>query len=169
MNIATTQDEKQRLNLKMPDGDGKNISATVHEDDLERMRAYLSQGLGGFARQGDIVELHKRIGEKFERLPEELQALNDTAGDDRQAEFEELQASLNSLEGALRIELAPMLQQAITETLQNADPVRGSVRKTLFWVILALVAGTGIGVAFQETILGLLSQAGSLLLAVGGA
>ena len=45
--------------------------ATLAPADIEALQKTLGSGLAGFARQGDIVELHKRIGEKFEKLPQD--------------------------------------------------------------------------------------------------
>ncbi len=158
MNIATPQDEKQRLNLDVPEGEREPEPITLKDADLDRLRAHLGQGLGGFARQGDIVELHKRIGEKFEKLPLELSSSDQARAAELRAEVESLQTALNSLEGALRIELAPMLQKTIADSLQSARTDRRGGWKIGFAVLAALCVGAGLGAAYQDAILAAAAQ-----------
>ncbi len=150
MNIATKQDDKQTLNLNATDKKDDPVAVALKDAELDRIRAHLGQGMAGFARQGDIVELHKRIGEKFEQLPRELGAANQARASELRAEVETLQASLNSLEGALRIELAPMLQKSITETLQKTQPRGRGGAVAWLWAAAALCAGIGIGALYQQ-------------------
>ncbi|SFT77660.1 hypothetical protein [Sedimentitalea nanhaiensis] len=158
MNIAATQDEKQKLNLKMPDGEGKPVPVALTDADLDRLRTHLGQGMGGFARQGDIVELHKRIGEKFESLPLALRSSGETQTAEIRAEFENLQSTLNSLEGALRIELAPMLEKSMIASLQAAQTKPRSSWKGIVLVLATLCVGAVIGAVFQDAVLSVVAQ-----------
>ncbi|MBK0326690.1 hypothetical protein I5535_05215 [Rhodobacteraceae bacterium F11138] len=169
MNIATTQNHEQRVSVDPPKDENTKAPApaTLTDSDLDRIRSHLGQGLGGYARQGDIVELHQRIGEKFEKLPLELGASDEARAAEQRAGFENLQSTLNSLEGALRIELAPLLQKSITESLQTAQTKRRSGWKGIVLVLAALCVGTAIGAIFQDTVLALISQAGNAVARIG--
>lgn len=78
------------------------------------------------AAQEDLVALHKRIAEMFTTLNEGLGArAEQKAAADRaalSARIDELEAAVNRMEGALRIEFEPVLKAAVAEALAQAAP-----------------------------------------------
>ncbi|WP_424987374.1 hypothetical protein [Microbulbifer sp. S227A] len=139
MNVTNTDKDIEATQAPAP-----QRSATLNEADIAMLHKTLGQGLAGFARQGDIVELHKRIGEKFEKLPGELNALDKETRDTLLARVEALETGLNSLEAALRIELPPLLTRTIDEAAREAIPRRrGGILKFFF---LLFVAGGGVAI-----------------------
>ena len=152
MNVATptTPTDSPRLNLTNPKDRPPPASApSLSEADVEAVRKALSKGMSGYARQGDIIELHKRIGERFESLPARMHDLDKSNHDSILARVDQLNGTLNSLEAAVRIELAPLLSDVI------AQAVAGGTRRprrlaTLLALVCALVAGMAVGVLFQE-------------------
>ncbi|SES39035.1 hypothetical protein SAMN04490244_1154 [Tranquillimonas rosea] len=124
----------------------------LSEADLTALRGSLGKGLSGFARQGDIVELHKRVGEMFDRLParmgETLEAREAAAA----ARLEAMEGAVNGLEGAVRIELGPMVRDAVAEALAaERRPARRRLGAALT-VLAALALGVALGSAMPERI-----------------
>lgn len=159
MNVASAETPDQSVQVDMaqdkpaPDArpqpkPGSQGAKPDTQPDLERMRAYLGQGLAGFARQGDIVELHKRMGEKFAALPEELADHVSRQNAPIMERLEELETALNRLEGALRIELPPMLSDVIATSVQDQAPRRRKGLRLLGAIVL-LALGVASGVIFQ--------------------
>ncbi|MFC4671997.1 hypothetical protein ACFO5X_25845 [Seohaeicola nanhaiensis] len=116
------------------------------------------QGLSGFARQGDLVELHRRIGEKFAKLPQELaEQIREppvaVTGGLKQIDtrLEALAASLDGLEGALRIELAPYLGKAVSAAVRESAGRRPGRWRGL-WLGLGLIGGVAIGTVWHAAI-----------------
>lgn len=132
--------------------------ATLSEADIALMHKSLGQGLSGFARQGDIVELHKRIGEKFEKLPPEIFALGQDHRESVLARIDALETSLNSLEAALRIELPPLLTRTITEATQQAAPRRRGVSLKFLLVLLFAGGGLILGAIYHAPIMEILTR-----------
>lgn len=119
------------------------------EAEIQALKKILGSGLGGFARQGDIVELHKRIGEKFGKLPSELNELLDGRDDPTprieavEVRLGRIETTLDSLEGALRIELAPALGDALRASLpQPPRRRRGTLVTALICGVIGLLAGS---------------------------
>lgn len=127
--------------------------ATLNEADLAILHKSLGQGLAGFARQGDIVELHKRIGEKFEKLPPELFALGQEHRESVLSRIDALESSLNGLEAALRIELPPLLTQTIIEATQQAAPRRRGVFLKFLLMLLFTGGGLALGAFYHAPIM----------------
>ena len=98
------------------------LSAAV----LAQIAAALRQGEAPLAAQADLVALHKRIAEMFTTLNEGLgaQAAQKAAADRAAltARIDQLETAVNRMEGALRIELEPVLKAAVAEALARAAP-----------------------------------------------
>ncbi|WP_424979812.1 hypothetical protein [Leisingera sp. S232] len=98
------------------------LSAAV----LAQIATALRQGEAPLAAQADLVALHKRIAGMFATLNDGLgaQAMQ-KAADDRaalSARIDQLEAAVNRMEGALRIEFEPVLKAALAEALAQAAP-----------------------------------------------
>ncbi|MFW8637138.1 hypothetical protein [Cribrihabitans pelagius] len=101
------------------------------------------------AAQADLVALHKRIAEMFTTLNEGLGAQTTRkAAADRAAlgaRLDQLEAAVDRMEGALRIEFEPVLKAALAEALSDAAPAphrrwRGGLAAALL-AAAALAAG----------------------------
>lgn len=126
------------------------LSATLNHEDVVLLQNTLGAGLTGYARKGDVVELHKRIGEKFEKLPGELSALGASDRNDMVSRIEAIENSLNSLEAALRIELPPLLTQTISDAVRDTMPKARSNLARIVWVLILVTAGLGLGAWFHQ-------------------
>lgn len=133
-------------------------SATLSGEDVALLQSALGTGLSGFARQGDIVELHKRIGEKFEKLPGELASLDAAKREDLLARVDAIETSLNGLEAAMRIELPPLLTQTVSDAVQSNAPKRSSGLSRLFWVLILACGSAALGAWFHEPLFDLAAQ-----------
>lgn len=162
MNIATQEKNEAGVDPAKPveqDLEPRLLTSA----DIEALREILGTGLGGFARQGDIVELHKRIGEKFERLPSELSVLEAASLEKMQTQLDEIETSLNGLEGALRIELAPFLGQIVKDAASATQP-RATGRWTARLGVLAMLfAAVAAGAIYSDDILTYAAQARATL------
>ncbi|WP_052272520.1 hypothetical protein [Leisingera sp. ANG-M7] len=98
------------------------LSAAV----LAQIADVLREGEVPLAAQADLVELHKRIVALFATLNEGLGAqAAQKAAADRAAlttRIDQLEAAVNRMEGALRIEFEPVLRAALAEALAQAAP-----------------------------------------------
>lgn len=132
-----------------PDKDFKPGGPILTEADADVIKAFAGKGMSGFARQGDLVELHKRIAEKFTALPKEFSVQTGQSHKALETQLEavdgglgKIETSLNGLEAALRIELAPALSAVITETLAAQAPrPKGGLRRM---VGLVVIVGTSL-------------------------
>lgn len=113
----------------------------------------------GVARQSDLVELNRRISEKLAKLPQAVLAQGASARSEAMARIDTLESRIDSLgktldglEGALRIELAPFLSAAVTEAVREQTPKR--LRHNRFGLgLAALVVGVAAGVIFHDQFL----------------
>lgn len=147
---TASQPRQPRINLTAE----TSVEAVPEAEEKPAAAQPSNQGLAGFARQGDIVELHKRIGEKFARLPQEIatqiaapQAAASARMDKIEARLDTLSTSLDGLEGALRIELAPYLSMAVAEAVRAQAPQHR--RRSALWLPMALLVGLVGGAVFH--------------------
>ncbi|MDU9007125.1 hypothetical protein [Sedimentitalea todarodis] len=143
-------DPVQKETAKQP-----SPSATLSQEDVVLLQNTLGSGLSGYARKGDIVELHKRIGEKFEKLPGEISELSVSQREDMITRINAMETSLNSLEAALRIELPPLLTQTIGDAVRDTMPKSRSNLARIFWMVVLVSAGLGLGAWFHQPLLDL--------------
>lgn len=112
------------------------------------------------ARRGDLVELNNRIVKLFTTLNTGLGETHMAkANEDRAAlvaRLDEMETSVNRMEGALRIEFEPLMRKAIEDVVsRHAKPTRrvGPIRG--FFQALILVAVLCLGAYFSDEIQGL--------------
>lgn len=148
----------QKEKVKQP-----SPSATLSHEDVVLLQNTLGSGLSGYARKGDVVELHKRIGEKFEKLPSELSELGVSHREDMITRINSIESSLNSLEAALRIELPPLLTQTVGDAVRDSMPKTGSNLLRFFWAAILASAGVSLGVWFHQPLLDLAAQLSTYL------
>jgi hypothetical protein len=134
--------------------------------DMSRQKPDLS----GAARQADIAELNRRISERLAKLPKEFatqsaksQAEANARIDKLETQLDRLGTTLEGLEGALRIELAPYLGTTVAEAMKDHAP--RSVRRGRGGIaILFLMLGVALGAGFHGPLLGQASAATDLIL-----
>ena len=131
--------------------------ARLGEADIAVLREGLGTGMTGYARQGDVIELHKRISDRFDKLPAALAEQAAGTPDSTAEQMQAIEGALNSLEGALRIELAPFLTKAVREEISRTEKPR-SLMRTTGLVVLALGAGIAVGTLWNGEILALVQQ-----------
>lgn len=126
--------------------------------------------LSGAARQADIAELNRRVTDRLAKLPREFaaqtaksQAEANARIDKLEAQLETLGSTLDGLEGALRIELAPYLGTAVAEAVKESAPQHAR-RKGGALAIVGLLVGLGLGAGLHGPILDHAATAKTLIL-----
>lgn len=137
--------------------DFKAARMILHDDDLQNIYATLTRGDGALAKRRDLGELHKRLVTMVTTINQGLgEATATKAAEDRaqiDQRLDRMERAVNSMEGALRIELEPMLRTLVSDAVSASSTKRHG---RIFPVVLASVvffAGAGLGVVFQEQIL----------------
>ncbi|UWR82361.1 hypothetical protein K4K97_18700 (plasmid) [Phaeobacter inhibens] len=96
--------------------------------DLEQLAAHLRGGPQPLGTRGDLIELHKRITGMFATLNDGLGAMyTQKAEADRKAlsaRMDALEDAVNRMEGALRIELEPVLRDSFAKVLAKDTAAR---------------------------------------------
>lgn len=123
-----------------PTGDLKNPpNLLLRDDDLQNIYAALTKGEGALARRRDLGEMHKRLVAMITTLNQGLgDAQTAKAAADREIidqRLDQMERAVNSMDGALRIELEPMLRTIVSQAV-DANSVRGLGRP----VRLSLIA-----------------------------
>ncbi|MFS4583702.1 hypothetical protein [Phaeobacter sp. C3_T13_0] len=124
--------------------------------DLDRLAAHLRGGSQPLAARADLIELHKRITAMFATLNDGLgEMYTQKAEGDRialSARIDTLEEAVNRMEGALRIELEPVLRDSFAKVIADTSIhqrglgqrlKRGLVRSGFCALILALGLAAG--------------------------
>lgn len=98
----------------------------------------LTEGDMALARRKDLGELLRRLQAAQSSIPAGEPAL-------AQDRLDRLEGSLNRIDGALRIELAPILKAAVQDGLAAHRPTAPRARG--LWLVLLFLAGCTVGVA----------------------
>ncbi|UWQ43744.1 hypothetical protein K3718_20275 (plasmid) [Leisingera aquaemixtae] len=119
------------------------------------------------AAQADLVALHKRIAEMFTTLNDGLgaQAAQKAAADRAalSARIDQLETAVNRMEGALRIELEPVLKAAVAEALAQAAPKPRRRWPRVMAAALALAGALAAGAWWHTPLLALADSAAPAL------
>ena len=120
--------------------------AEPNDVELRKLLALLTKGDEALAKRKDLTELHKRIVTMFTTLNQGLvEGQTAKAQQDRVQlvqRLDEVERAINSMEGALRIELEPLIRNIVAATVsQNKNPQKISARH---WVGLGFVLCGGI-------------------------
>lgn len=122
--------------------------------DLEQIAARLAGGAAPLAARSDLVELHSRITRMFATLNEGLSDMHSRkAAADREilsSRIDMLEAAVNRMEGALRIEFEPLLKTALDEALAKQAPPRRRGLSRALLLGLALALGLGLGSFYHQ-------------------
>lgn len=135
----------------------KQPDLKLGEADALFLRNRLLDGEKALARQQDLVELHKRMVAMFATLNTGLGEQQDKkASQDREilsAKLDEMNRSVNGMEAAFRIELAPTIEKILHDALRSQAVAKRSFWKSSYVFVLALALGVAIGVIYSETIM----------------
>lgn len=149
-----------------PRHEGESVGV-LSEKDIEKIVGILSEGRPPLASRADLIELHSRIVKMFATLTDglsEVQARK--AAEDRRSMMEridELDKAINKIEGAIRIEMQPMITSELQDILKGSSPTKPTASSGRA-VLLKVMAFSGLlavswaaGVWFQEESLALIS------------
>lgn len=117
--------------------------------DAENLKRFLTEGKGALARQADLIEMHRRLVEQMRVLGQGIAEIEERkAAEDRKAlvaRLDEVEKAVNTMEGALRIELPALLQETVDAAVARARPHRPAVVRA-GGVLILLVAAFAAGV-----------------------
>lgn len=135
-----------------PTGPGSDINMK----EIAALQSALLRGPDALARQRDLGEMHRRIVELFQTLNQGLseQQLR-KAAEDRSAliaRIDRMEKAVNAMEGAVRIEMAPMMRGMLDEALDSHHARQRHVGNTSFWASCTLGVGLALGVFFASDI-----------------
>lgn len=162
---ATRETEDQATHTSQPAEPSSQPS--LGPADLRLLNQLLHGGDRPLAERADLVELHKRILTMFTTLNEGLGETQDRkAAQDRAAlgaRIDDLEAAVNRMEGALRIEMEPVLRDSFARVIaETARPQRS------WWDLLgrggALALLLGVGLTLGALYHGELRSSASALL-----
>ncbi|APG49388.1 MULTISPECIES: hypothetical protein [Phaeobacter] len=121
--------------------------------DLDQLAAHLRGGSQPLAGRGDLIELHKRITAMFATLNDGLgEMYTQKAAADRKAlnaRIDTLEEAVNRMEGALRIELEPVLRKSFAKVIAEQSNTGRGLRQRLAGAVsrggfLALILALGL-------------------------
>lgn len=144
---ATRETEDQATHTSQPAAQSSQPS--LGPADLRLLNQLLHGGDRPLAERADLVELHKRILTMFTTLNEGLGETQDRkAAQDRAAlgaRIDDLEAAVNRMEGALRIEMEPVLRDSFARVIaETARPQRSWWDRLGRAGALALLLGAGL-------------------------
>ena len=144
---ATRETEDQATHTSQPAEPSSQPS--LGPADLRLLNQLLHGGDRPLAERADLVELHKRILTMFTTLNEGLGETQDRkAAQDRAAlgaRIDDLEAAVNRMEGALRIEMEPVLRDSFARVIaETARPQRSWWDRLGRAGALALLLGAGL-------------------------
>jgi len=141
------------VTVQMPPRAQPQPGPRLQDEDLRMLRQALLSGEDALARRSDLVELHKRFVQMFETLNTGLGDMHAARAqadrDALSARIDAMETAVNRMEGALRIELEPVLRQTFAESLAETQAVQTPHRKRSLWLVAALVAGLTLGTVFH--------------------
>ncbi|AHD12115.1 hypothetical protein [Phaeobacter gallaeciensis] len=133
---STDTDPTSPTTTSSPARDSTSGPATLAPADLDQLAAHLRSGPQPLGTRSDLIELHKRITGMFATLNEGLgEMYTQKAEADRKAlsaRMDALEEAVNRMEGALRIELEPVLRDSFAKVLaKDTAARRRSLRQRL--------------------------------------
>lgn len=171
MNQMTKQSDMREQPLEAASVQPQAETPTLNEEkatltvaDAQLLYKALVMNSAPVARRGDLVELNNRIVKLFTTLNTGLGEQHMAkASEDRAAlvaRLDEMETSVNRMEGALRIEFEPLMRKAMEDVVsQHVSPPRrlGLMRGLLGGLMLA--AMLALGAYFSDELQGLAQMA----------
>ncbi len=128
----------------------------TNDGELRKLLTRLTTGEDALAKRKDLTELHKRIVTMFTTLNQGLVDTQAAKAQEDRAQLvqrlDQVERAVNSMEGALRIELEPLILNIVTAA---ATKIGGDTRKNKSHPILlgiGFCAAIGFGVYFSKPI-----------------
>jgi hypothetical protein len=126
---------------------------SLTKSEVAAIHRMLISGEHAVAKKADLAELHKRNVQLFATLKDGLGAMSEKkAAEDRAsvlARLDEMEQSVNSMEGMLRIEMAPKLREMLNEMLEEVQPRKSRMWPRALAVVLCLGIGLAVGARFS--------------------
>lgn len=145
---------------------------TLTKTDATALHKALVSGDHALSKKSDLVELHKRMVAMFATLKDGLGEISETkAAQDREAvctRLDEIELAMNSMEGLLRIEMAPKIRAMLNEVLEEMKVRRERRWPRVVSTLLFLGVGLGLGAVYAEVLLQLASTTVTGILAIIG-
>lgn len=119
--------------------------AGLRDAELRKLLQLLTTGEDALARRKDLTELHKRIVSMFTTLNQGLvESQAAKAAEDRThlvQRLDQIERAVNGMEGALRIELEPLIRNIVAAAVSRDDkvPRQNAARPILKAVALCVV------------------------------
>ncbi len=139
-----------------PTGDFKQGARVLRDDDLQNIYAALTKGDGGLARRRDLGEMHKRLVAMVTTLNQGLgDAQIAKAAADRAElgqRLDQMERAVNSMDGALRIELEPILRTIVTDAVSANNTPRNRQPVSVFLSLVVFIAGIALGAIYAPEI-----------------
>lgn len=123
---------------------------------LPGLLAALMEGENALAKRKDIGELHKRLITALTTMNNglsEAQAMRVTEDRKQISEkLEEVERAINSMEGALRIELEPMLRNILIDATEQSQYQKRSLPRVIFSALAVFTLGLALGTTYHNWI-----------------
>lgn len=124
--------------------------------DMRALVVALTQGENALARRKDLGEMHKRLIAHLSQTSEgRLEAGAAQSAEDRAAillRLDQVERAVNSMEGALRIELEPMLRATLQEIVGGNATKKPRTLPGILAALLLVAVSAGIGAANADRI-----------------
>jgi hypothetical protein len=134
----------------------------VQNSELRKLVAVLTTGEEGLAKRKDLTELHKRIVAMFTTLNQGLVEGQSVRAQEDRAQLiqrlDEVERAVNSMEGALRIELEPLIRNVVAAAVSKIDNKPRKSALGLAWVSLILGGAVLFGAYYNQQILSFATQ-----------
>jgi len=128
----------------------------LQDIDLQNIRSALTKGEDGLAKRKDLGEMHKRLVAMFTTLNQGISENHAAKAAEDRAQIgqrmDQMEHALNSMEGALRIELGPMLEKMVADVISKSSLSRRPHSWRSLSVAIVFVVGVALGAIFEPGI-----------------
>lgn len=141
-------------------GPRQNIGAkpsAYSETEAKILQGFLVSGEQPIAKREDVIELYNRMVTLLRALNESLtKTQTERSNEDRSqivSRLDQIEGAVNSMEGALRIELEPILSQAVEEQFKRHAKTQTGKSRAVLGTVCLLAVGLTAGVLWSDVIL----------------
>lgn len=138
----------------------QNIGAKPNpysETEAKILQGFLVAGEKPIAKREDVIELYNRMVTLLRALNESLTKTQiERSNEDRTqivTRLDQIEGAVNSMEGALRIELEPILSQAVAEQFERHAKAQTGKSRAVLGTVCLLAVGLAVGVLWSDVIL----------------
>ncbi|GGA12388.1 hypothetical protein [Neptunicoccus cionae] len=127
------------------------------ETEAKILQGFLVAGEKPIAKREDVIELYNRMVTLLRALNESLTEKQDGRSKQErihlESRFDQIDGAVNSMEGALRIELAPLLSQVVEEQFERHAKVKAKKPRAILSKISLIAVGLAAGILWSDVIL----------------